>query len=106
MLVEWKKIYPQSDLSEQRLANQKRLIVVNQLQTTLELDLLKQEVLPQSNDNTGLEGTERQSEQILSLAIDQPEEEKHHLSSCLQLVDLSHEEHDMYNDIKNVLNSL
>ena len=52
MFSEWLRIYPESDFSEQRLADQQRSIVVNHLLTTLELDLLKQEGLPQSVEAT------------------------------------------------------
>jgi len=42
------KIYPESDLSEQRLAHQKRSIVKNHLLTVFELDNLRQQMLPES----------------------------------------------------------
>ena len=41
MFSEWLKIYPQSDISEQRIADQKHSIVKNCLLTVLEQDLLK-----------------------------------------------------------------
>jgi len=104
MLIEWKKIYPQSDLSEQRLADQKRSIVTNHLLTILELDLLKQEICPRSVDTTI--GSENQYEQSSSQVTGQPGEEDHHLSSHTQLDELSPEEYDMYNGVKNVLDSL